>query len=96
MEVGFYDVYSDVKSIDMPKRPPWTAGESKEELEQREEHYFAAWKDEVYSKHPAAELSYFEHNLEVGQNMIVVAAPICKLTVSCQVWRQLWRVAEIS
>ncbi|KAJ3056691.1 Guanine nucleotide-binding-like protein 1 [Rhizophlyctis rosea] len=76
LEVGFDDVYSDVKSIDMPKRPPWTAGESKDALEQREEQGFAAWKDDVYSKHPADELSYFEHNLEV--------------------WRQLWRVAELS
>ncbi|KAJ3046059.1 Guanine nucleotide-binding-like protein 1 [Rhizophlyctis rosea] len=76
LEVGFEEVYSDFKTIDMPKRPPWTLGESKETLESREEQYFKSWIDNVYAKHPANELSYFEHNLEV--------------------WRQLWRVSELS
>ncbi|KAI8592755.1 hypothetical protein BDZ88DRAFT_406116 [Geranomyces variabilis] len=76
LEVSFEDLYSADAIIDIPKRPAWSYGESKEVLEEREEAYFKKWMSDVYHKHRADELSYFEHNLEV--------------------WRQLWRVVEIS
>ncbi|KAJ3151617.1 Guanine nucleotide-binding-like protein 1 [Geranomyces michiganensis] len=76
LEVSFEDLYTADAVIDIPKRPAWSYGESKQELEEREELYFKKWMSDVYRKHRADELSYFEHNLEV--------------------WRQLWRVVEIS
>ncbi|TPX60128.1 hypothetical protein PhCBS80983_g01995 [Powellomyces hirtus] len=76
MEVSFEELYSADAVIDIPKRPKWSYGESKATLEEREEKYYEQWMSDVYKKHRADELSYFEHNLEV--------------------WRQLWRVVEIS
>ncbi|KAJ3194599.1 Guanine nucleotide-binding-like protein 1 [Irineochytrium annulatum] len=76
LEIGFENLYPGNSTIDFPKRPPWTRGESKEELEERETKYFNEWMQKTYAQWPADKLSYFEHNLEV--------------------WRQLWRVVEIS
>nr|KAJ3418968.1 Guanine nucleotide-binding-like protein 1 [Polyrhizophydium stewartii] len=76
LEVGFEDLYPSGDLIDFPKRPPWSAGDTRDDLEQRERAYFDVWLRGVYDRFDPAELSYFEHNLEV--------------------WRQLWRVVEIS
>ncbi|KAJ3047945.1 Guanine nucleotide-binding-like protein 1, partial [Rhizoclosmatium hyalinum] len=76
LEIGFDDLYEKNKIISFPQRPPWSKGESKETVEEREEKYFQDWLDDIYSSWNPEDLSYFEHNLEV--------------------WRQLWRVVEIS
>ncbi|KAI8612524.1 hypothetical protein BC830DRAFT_1231146 [Chytriomyces sp. MP71] len=77
LEVGFDDLYPDPrKVISFPRRPPWHRSESKETVEEREQLLFDAWIKRVYQEWDPAELSYFEHNLDV--------------------WRQLWRVVEIS
>jgi hypothetical protein len=76
LEIGIENLYPHEHLIDFPKRPPWTAQDTKETLEAREEHYFQDWLQNVYKSYDLKNLSYFEHNIEV--------------------WRQLWRVLEIS
>jgi len=66
--------------LEMPKRPPWDYGMSREQLERQELQFFRSYvenikKDYRQSTHQR-DLSYFELNLET--------------------WRQLWRVLEIS
>ncbi|KAF9426034.1 Guanine nucleotide-binding-like protein 1, partial [Entomortierella beljakovae] len=74
LEVSFESMFPEV--IGFPKRPKWDYSTSREELVKNETKMFEAWMESIYSRYPADELSYFEHNLEV--------------------WRQLWRVLEIS
>jgi len=62
--------------IDIPLRPHWDSGMSKEELESQEQRMFAQYQETLIQKYPANRLNYYEQNLEV--------------------WRQLWRVCEIS
>lgn len=66
VEVSFEDMYAADAVIDIPKRPKWSYGETKEVLEAREETYFGDWLAGVYAKYPSDGLSYFEHNLEVS------------------------------
>ncbi|KAI9495366.1 hypothetical protein BDB00DRAFT_870516 [Zychaea mexicana] len=76
LEIGV-DSFSE--SIDFPKRPSWSYGMSKEQVEAGETQYFENWVKDIYAKYgddERGQLSWFEHNLEV--------------------WRQLWRVLEIS
>ncbi|KAI9274751.1 hypothetical protein BDA99DRAFT_498487 [Phascolomyces articulosus] len=76
LEIGV-DSFSE--SIDFPKRPAWSYGMSKEQVEARENEYFEKWVKDIYARYgndERGQLSWFEHNLEV--------------------WRQLWRVLEIS
>ena len=75
-EVEVTDFYGPNSIIDIPKRPPWQYGQSKEEVEGQEAAMFREWLKSVYDRYPVERLSFFEHNLEV--------------------WRQLWRVAEMS
>lgn len=51
--------------LDMPQRPEWKYGTSKERLEVSEEKYFEKYLDDIHSKFGSKNLSYFEHNLEV-------------------------------
>ena len=52
--------------LDMPKRPKWNYGMSKQQLEQKEEIYFKNYLKNIYSGFGEKSLSYFEHNLEVS------------------------------
>ncbi|KAH6569177.1 hypothetical protein BASA62_005048 [Batrachochytrium salamandrivorans] len=76
MEIGFDDMYPSGSLIDFPKRPPWSTTESQQELDTREHNYMESWLARIDSRPDAADLGYFERNIEV--------------------WRQLWRVVEIS
>jgi len=62
--------------IDIPKRPNWRVGMSKEQVAQNEENSFKQYLESVYTEYPKDRLNWFEHNLNV--------------------WRQLWRVCEVS
>ncbi|KAJ2749218.1 hypothetical protein H4S06_004701, partial [Coemansia sp. BCRC 34490] len=65
--------------VDIPVRPPWKYGESRETVEAREAAYFAEWKRKLVQETQGQfsdSVSLYEKNLEV--------------------WRQLWRVVEIS
>ncbi|KAJ2159728.1 hypothetical protein GGF46_002807 [Coemansia sp. RSA 552] len=77
LTMSFDDAYS--ADVDIPVRPPWQHGESKERVEAREEAYFSQWLAGIQglrdSQGPDS-VSLYERNLEV--------------------WRQLWRVVEIS
>ncbi|KAJ3323669.1 Guanine nucleotide-binding-like protein 1 [Boothiomyces sp. JEL0866] len=64
------DCDPDNTFLDIPKRPPWTMDETKEELNEIETRYFEKYLSNINTT------SYFERNLEV--------------------WRQLWRVVEMS
>ncbi|KAJ2463150.1 hypothetical protein GGI02_005302, partial [Coemansia sp. RSA 2322] len=72
LTMSFDDAYSP--DVDIPVRPSWSYGESREALERREERAYAAWLDKMDSLRDS--VSLYERNLEV--------------------WRQLWRVVEIS
>ena len=56
---------TDVPIIAIPKRPPWSASTSPEDLERQEQAAFAAWIAGVYREHPRERINFFEHNLEV-------------------------------
>lgn len=66
LESSVEEVYIAESGLDIPRRPPWTYDMSKEELETTEEREFVAYLEKIHSKYTMAQLSYFEHNLEVG------------------------------
>jgi hypothetical protein len=70
LEISVNDIYTIV--IDFPKRPIWHYRMTKEELEANEEHYFQKWLDDVYNGYPREELSFFEHNLDVNINLLII------------------------
>ena len=81
MQVGLEIDHDDLfptssASLDLPRRPAWTPGISREELERNEEVYYRRWLNSLLASVPSSSLSFFEQNL--------------------QVWRQLWRVGEMS
>eukprot|EP00842_Homolaphlyctis_polyrhiza_P002365 jgi/Hompol1/3129/HPOL_006365-RA len=86
LEVGFEDLYPSGDLIDFPKRPPWSQSDSKEDLEQREQAYFQSWLESIYSRFDPAELSYFEHNLEVWRQLwrVVEASDIILFVVDAR------------
>ncbi|KAI8323680.1 P-loop containing nucleoside triphosphate hydrolase protein [Martensiomyces pterosporus] len=74
LTMSFEDAYS--ADVDIPVRPLWSYRQSREQLEKREEEYFAQWLKEIKELQDMDSVSLYEKNLEV--------------------WRQLWRVVEIS
>ncbi|KAJ1664150.1 hypothetical protein EV178_004362 [Coemansia sp. RSA 1646] len=72
LTMSFDDAYS--VDVDIPIRPTWKYGESREAVEAREAAYFAEWTKKLQAH--TDNVSLYEKNLEV--------------------WRQLWRVVEIS
>ncbi|KAJ1888508.1 hypothetical protein LPJ81_006305, partial [Coemansia sp. IMI 209127] len=73
LTMSFDDAYS--VNVDIPVRPTWKYGESREAVEAREAAYFAEWTKRL-QEHTTDAVSLYEKNVEV--------------------WRQLWRVVEIS
>lgn len=69
------DVYRPSSMLDIPKRPPWSHTMSKVQVERQEEAMFERFLKEVYSRHRPEELSYFEHNLEVGFQLHATSRP---------------------
>ncbi|KAJ2757368.1 hypothetical protein H4R27_003781 [Coemansia aciculifera] len=74
LTMSFDDAYS--ADVDIPVRPVWSYGESRESLERREERAHSAWLENINRLRDMETVSLYEKNLEV--------------------WRQLWRVVEIS
>ncbi|KAJ2414022.1 hypothetical protein GGI10_002670 [Coemansia sp. RSA 2530] len=74
LTMSFDDAYS--ADVDIPVRPAWSYGESRESLEKREERAHSAWLENINRLRDMESVSLYEKNLEV--------------------WRQLWRVVEIS
>lgn len=66
MEVGVEDIYQSGSVLDIPRRPPWNYSMSKETVERQEEVLFDRYLNAIYAKYKTKDLSYFEHNLEVG------------------------------
>ncbi|CAH1272689.1 GNL1 [Branchiostoma lanceolatum] len=69
LEVAIEDIYQPGSVLDMPKRPPWTYGESKVHLEWKEETYFLTYLEKIYNTYSMERLSYFEHNLETWRQL---------------------------
>ncbi|CAG8502968.1 3044_t:CDS:10 [Ambispora gerdemannii] len=67
LEVSVQDIYTTI--IEFPKRPPWNHQMSKEELIANEKKYFQRWLKDIYDRWGKEELSFFEHNLEVWQQL---------------------------
>ncbi|KAJ1913332.1 hypothetical protein H4219_005254 [Mycoemilia scoparia] len=85
LEISFDQAYS--ADVDIPVRPEWTFDMSKEKVEQRERIYFQNWLNNIKKKIKNEEdrVSLYEKNLEASATFLVIV-----------VWRQLWRVVEIS
>ena len=69
LEIG---VDSFAESIDFPKRPTWSYGMSKEQVEVQENQYFEKWVKDIYERYgndELGQLSWFEHNLEVWRQL---------------------------
>ena len=82
----------DVPIISIPKRPPWSATTTPEDLERQEQAAFTSWLNGVYHDFPRERLNFFEHNLEV-----LFSVHICSVFAANsqrQVWRQVWRTLE--
>ncbi|KAI9008446.1 hypothetical protein CLU79DRAFT_777054 [Phycomyces nitens] len=68
------------EAIDFPKRPTWDYSMSKDELDSREEESFKAWMADIEAKYGQQ---------EDGRELSWYEHNL-------EVWRQLWRVLEIS
>ncbi|ORZ20523.1 P-loop containing nucleoside triphosphate hydrolase protein [Absidia repens] len=68
--------------IDFPKRPTWSYDMNKEQVERQEEEAFQAWKQAIYEKY--------------GDNQQNGSRQLSWFEQNLEVWRQLWRVLEIS
>jgi hypothetical protein len=55
------------EAVELPKRPPWTATETKAALDAREMAAFERWLEGVYARHSVERMNYFEHNLGMVQ-----------------------------
>ncbi|KAI8579601.1 hypothetical protein K450DRAFT_241781 [Umbelopsis ramanniana AG] len=83
LEVG---ITSDDKLIDFPKRPKWNYGMTKEQLEQNEKDEFEKWLNDIYER-------YGDHVQETSDGE---QEELSWFEHNLEVWRQLWRVLEIS
>ncbi len=61
------EVYRPGSVLDIPCRPPWNYAMSKAQLQELEEKHFHDYLTGIYAKYQPSQLSYFEHNLEVGK-----------------------------
>ncbi|KAI9287604.1 hypothetical protein BC943DRAFT_288939 [Umbelopsis sp. AD052] len=84
LEVG---IASDDKLIDFPKRPKWNYGMTKEQLEQTEKDGFEEWLNDIYER-------YGDHVLQ--ETVDGEQEQLSWFEHNLEVWRQLWRVLEIS
>jgi hypothetical protein len=57
------------EAVELPRRPPWTATETKAALDARETAAFERWLEGVYARHTIERMNYFEHNLEVWRQL---------------------------
>ena len=64
MELSVLDIYPTGTVLDIPKRPSWSYNDTRVIIETSEEKMFESYLEEIYSKFPNENLSYFEHNLE--------------------------------
>ena len=65
LEVKLEDIYEPGSVLDIPKRPAWHYGSTKQQVEDREQAMFKQYLENVYDKYRPEQLSWFEHNLEV-------------------------------
>ncbi|KAH8555762.1 hypothetical protein BGW37DRAFT_147081 [Umbelopsis sp. PMI_123] len=79
-------IMPDDKLIDFPKRPKWNYGMTKEDVEQNEKNQFDKWLNDIYER-------YGDHvqNTDDGEQ-----EQLSWFEHNLEVWRQLWRVLEIS
>ncbi|CAM0136697.1 unnamed protein product [Umbelopsis sp. WA50703] len=72
--------------IDFPKRPKWNYGMTKDQLEQSEKQEFENWLEDIYERYG----DQVQENAEGEQKQL------SWFEHNLEVWRQLWRVLEIS
>jgi large subunit GTPase 1 len=73
-----------VMELSVPRRPPWTADTSREELEQQEQAAFLEWRRSI---------ARYEATLLENASALSSIAPT-PFEKNLNVWRQLWRVVE--
>ena len=69
LELDVKAMYQPGSVLDMPKRPAWKHGMSKDELEKHEEEYFKGYLESILAKYDPKELSYMEVNLETWRQL---------------------------
>lgn len=69
MECSIEEIFQPGSELDMPRRPQWKYGDSKQKVEKQEELYFTQYLDVIYQKFQDRHLSYFEHNLETWRQL---------------------------
>lgn len=72
--------------IDFPKRPKWNYGMTKDQLEQSEKQEFEKWLEGIYER----------YGDQVEDNGNGEQKQLSWFEHNLEVWRQLWRVLEIS
>ncbi|KZT55037.1 hypothetical protein CALCODRAFT_510367 [Calocera cornea HHB12733] len=80
-----------------PKRPKWRYGMTKKEVERNEEGVFAKWRAETearFAEWQRAERERMRMGPEGGAGAVGGGPSYCEWNL--EVWRQLWRVTELS
>lgn len=92
MNALYHGSTNNRNAFDLPVRPPWSYSDSKEQLDTREEAYFKKWVEQVYA---AASDSTEGDQLQDFSSPSSVSS-LSFFEHNLEVWRQLWRVAEVS
>ncbi|CAO3639816.1 unnamed protein product [Cunninghamella echinulata] len=79
--------------IDFPKRPKWDYSMDKQQLEEQEEKAFQEWKQCVNEKYGSTEVTA---TTTVNDDKKDGRKQLSWYEHNLEVWRQLWRVLEIS
>ena len=83
--------------LSVPRRPPWDASTTPEELQRREEETFLEWRRGIAYKEE--ELLRQQQQLDSQPRQLHESSPTTTVTPfekNLHVWRQLWRVLERS
>ncbi|KAH8826833.1 P-loop containing nucleoside triphosphate hydrolase protein [Flagelloscypha sp. PMI_526] len=90
---------SELKKLTLPQRPPWTYETTKEELERTEEMSYAKWiaaTDALITSSASTRLEEDNRNDQETHPEFPRPLNITYFERNLEVWRQLWRVTEIS
>ena len=69
LEMDINEIYKPNSALDIPIRPKWSYGMSKEELEAKEKAYFQHYLENIFENYRDSGLSYFEMNLETWRQL---------------------------
>lgn len=69
LEIDINEIYKPNTVLDIPIRPEWKYGMSKEVLEINEKNYFRSYLEKIFESYKLENLSYFEMNLETWRQL---------------------------